>query len=98
VSHAPDLVAEIANELDTWPGVHIEARSEGGALVRYEELELGFVDPERGLVELSFAPLEDEALVLQRTRHSSSTGMPSRPSIRHRNPRELATESRGRPT
>jgi hypothetical protein len=38
------LVDEIANELDSWPGVHIERRADGTALVRYEQLELGVLD------------------------------------------------------
>ena len=29
VSHAAVLVDEVANELDTWPGVHIERRADG---------------------------------------------------------------------
>jgi hypothetical protein len=34
VSRANVLVDEIANELDTWPGVRIERRADGAALVR----------------------------------------------------------------
>jgi hypothetical protein len=63
VSHAAALVDEIANELDTWPGVRIERRSDGAALVRYERLELGVLDRERGVVELSFSHPEHEDLV-----------------------------------
>jgi Family of unknown function (DUF5519) len=57
------LVDEIANELDSWPGVHIERRSGGGAVVRYEHLELGVLDRERGVVELRFSRPEHEELV-----------------------------------
>jgi hypothetical protein len=57
------LVDEIANELDSWPGVRIERRSDGGALVRYEHLELGVLDRERGVVELRFSRPEHEELV-----------------------------------
>ena len=39
------LVDEIANELDTWPGVHAERRADGAAVIRYEELELGVLYP-----------------------------------------------------
>ncbi|HEV3228487.1 MAG TPA: hypothetical protein VGY97_03355, partial [Solirubrobacteraceae bacterium] len=60
MSHAAALVDEIANELDTWPGVRIERRSDGAALVRYERLELGVLDRERGVVELSFSHPEHE--------------------------------------
>jgi hypothetical protein len=63
VSHAAELVAEIANELDTWPGVRIERRSDGAALVRYKDLELGVLAPDRGVVELPFAHLEHDELV-----------------------------------
>ena len=63
VSHAPELVAEIANELDTWPGVHIERRSDGTAVVRYGEVELGVLAPDEGVVELPFAHLEHDELV-----------------------------------
>jgi len=65
VSHAAELVAEIANELDTWPGVRIERRSDGAALVRYKDLELGVLAPDRGVVELPFAHLEHDELVQQ---------------------------------
>jgi hypothetical protein len=63
VSHAADLVAEIANELETWPGVRIERRSDGAALVRYRDLELGALAPDRGVAELPFAHLEHDELV-----------------------------------
>jgi hypothetical protein len=57
------LVDEIANELDSWPGVHIERRSVDLAVVRYEQLELGVLDRERGQVELRFSrPERDELL------------------------------------
>jgi hypothetical protein len=65
VSHASALVDEIANELDTWPGVRIERRPDGAALVRYEELdvELGVLDPDRGVAELRFPSQEHDELV-----------------------------------
>jgi hypothetical protein len=63
VSHAAELVAEIANELDLWPGVQIERRSDGATLVRYEDLELGVLAPDRGVAELPFAHLEHDELV-----------------------------------
>ena len=59
----PELVDEIANELDTWPGVHVEQRAHGAALVRYEQLELGVLDRERGVVELRFSHPEHDELV-----------------------------------
>jgi hypothetical protein len=63
VSRAAALVDEIANELDTWPGVHIEFLSDGDALVRYKQEELGVLAPDRGVAELRFARLEHDELV-----------------------------------
>ncbi len=57
------LVDEIANELDSWPGVHIERRSEDVAVARYERLELGILDRERGVVGLRFSRSEHDELV-----------------------------------
>jgi Family of unknown function (DUF5519) len=59
----PELLDEIANELDTWPGVHIERRSPSITVVRYEQLELGILDRDQGLVELRFSPAERDELV-----------------------------------
>ena len=44
------LVDEIANELVTWPGVRIERRADGAALVRYEHSELGVLYRDQGVV------------------------------------------------
>jgi hypothetical protein len=63
VPHPAALVDEIANELGTWPGVSIERRSEDIALVRYEHLELGTLDRDRGAVELHFSLPEHDELV-----------------------------------
>ena len=63
MSHAAALVDEIANELDTWPGVTIERRSAAVAVARYEGLELGVLDRDRGAVELRFSHPEHEELV-----------------------------------
>jgi Family of unknown function (DUF5519) len=59
----PELIDEVANELDSWPGVHIEPRSDGAHVVRYEQLELGVLDRERGVVELRFSHPEHDELV-----------------------------------
>jgi hypothetical protein len=61
----PDLSAfvdELANELATWPGVRIERRSDGAALVRYEHAELGVIYP-KGVAELPFLGSERDELV-----------------------------------
>jgi hypothetical protein len=63
MSRTDALVDEIANELDAWPGVRIERRDDGAAVVRYEQLELGVLYPERGVAELSFWHPEHDALV-----------------------------------
>jgi hypothetical protein len=63
VSHADALVDEIANELDTWPGVRIERRTDGAAVARYDRLELGVLYPDRGLAELRFPGPEEEELI-----------------------------------
>ena len=63
MSHAAALVDEIANELDTWPGVRIERRSDGAAVVKYEQLELGVLDRDRGVAELQFPDVERDELV-----------------------------------
>ena len=63
MTRAGPLVDEVANELDTWPGVRIEARPDGIAAVIYERFELGLLDRERGLAELRFAPAEHDELV-----------------------------------
>ncbi len=63
MSRATALVDEVASELGSWPGVHIERISESAALVRYERLELGVLDRERGVAELSFPDPEREELV-----------------------------------
>ncbi len=62
MSHAA-LVDEIANELDTWPGVSIERITAATALVRYEQIVLGVVDRDRCVVELRFSHAEHDELV-----------------------------------
>lgn len=57
------LIDEIANELDSWPGVRIEHGADGPALVLYERVELGVLDRERGVVELRFSHPERDELV-----------------------------------
>ena len=63
MSRATALVDEIANELDIWPGVRIERRADGVALVRYEQLELGVLYRDRGVAQLRFSHPEHEELV-----------------------------------
>ena len=63
MSRAEALVDEVASELASWPGVHVERISQSAALVRYEQLELGVLDRERGLAELRFPDPERDELV-----------------------------------
>ncbi len=63
MAHPAALVDEIANELDTWPGVRIARAPDGGALVRYEDVELGVLYRDRGVVELPFLGAEYEELI-----------------------------------
>lgn len=83
MARAAPLVDEIANELDTWPGVRIEARSDGTALVHYEDLELGTLDPDRALVELRFPPPEYRELV-ERGAAEPADSMPASDLIEQR--------------
>jgi hypothetical protein len=62
MAHA-ELVDEIANELDTWPGVGIERVTEATALVRYEQVVLGVLDRDRHVAELRFSHPEHDELV-----------------------------------
>jgi len=63
VSQAAALVDEVANELETWPGVRIERASEHSLLISYDGVELGVLDRESGTAELRFtAPERDEVV------------------------------------
>ena len=62
MAHA-ELIDEIANELDTWPGVGIERITEATALVRYEQVVLGVLDRDRHVAELRFSHPEHDELV-----------------------------------
>ena len=62
MSHSAQ-VDEVASELGGWPGIHIERRSDGVSVVRYEQLELGVLDRDRGVAELRFSHPEHDQLV-----------------------------------
>ena len=82
MSHSAALVDEIANELDTWPGVHTERRADGAAVIRYEQLELGVLDPDRGVAELRFShPVRDELIEHGDAEPADST--PDSDAVRH---------------
>ena len=63
MSRADAVVDDVANELATWPGVRIERRQDGAAVVIYERSELGVLYPERGLAELPFLGPEHDELI-----------------------------------
>jgi hypothetical protein len=63
VSRSAALVDEVANELATWPGVRIERRADGAAVVRYGRSELGFLFRDRGVAELPVLGPEHDELV-----------------------------------
>ena len=57
------VVADVANELATWPGVRIGRRDDGAAVVTYERSELGVLYPDRGVAELPFLEVEHDELI-----------------------------------
>jgi hypothetical protein len=63
VTDVSAFVDEIANELSIWPGVRIERRSDGVAVVRYEGSELGLLYRDRGVVELPVLEVEHDELI-----------------------------------
>lgn len=63
MSHWDAFVDEVANELTTWPGVHIGRREDGAAVVSYERSELGLLYPDRGVAELPFLEPEHDELI-----------------------------------
>ena len=63
MSRATPLVDEIGNELATWPGVRIERRADGAAVVSYEDVELGVLYRERGVAELPVLEAEHDELI-----------------------------------
>jgi hypothetical protein len=63
VTRSAPLVDEIANELSTWPGVRIGRRSDGAALVLYEDSELGVLYRDRGVAELPVLLAEHDELI-----------------------------------
>ena len=75
MSRATAFVDEVANELATWPGVRIERRADGAAVVLYERLVLGILDRGRGAVELGVSHSEHDELI----EHGDAQPDPSRP-------------------
>jgi Luciferase len=63
VSHSQALVDEVANELETWPGVRLQRRSASLLVVSYDDVELGVLDRDRGTAELRFTYPERDEIV-----------------------------------
>jgi hypothetical protein len=63
MGHFEALVDEVANELATWPGIRIERRSDGAALIQYDDVELGVLYLDRGVAELPVLDVEYDELI-----------------------------------
>jgi hypothetical protein len=63
VPRSTALIDEIGNELATWPGVRLQRRADGAAVVVYERSELGVLYPDRGEVELPVLGPEHDELI-----------------------------------
>jgi hypothetical protein len=61
--HPTELVDELANELDTWPGVRIVGAGPNDARVVYDHYEFGILRRESGVAELRFSHPEHEQLI-----------------------------------
>lgn len=62
---AEELAAleQVANELETWPGIRLERRADATAVVHYHHAELGVLHLERGMAELPFLGDERDELI-----------------------------------
>ena len=63
MAHPAELVDELANELDTWPGVRIVGAGPDDSRVLYEQYEFGILRRESGVAELRFSHPEHEELI-----------------------------------
>ncbi len=77
------FVDEIANELNTWPGVRIERRADGAAVVLYEHNELGALYPDRGLAELPVLGRERDELVEHGDAEPAELALPDDVGVSH---------------
>ena len=74
---------EIANELATWPGVRIDRRADGAAVVLYEHNELGVLYPHRGLAELPVLGQERDELVEHGDAEPAELALPDDVGVSH---------------
>ncbi len=77
------FVDEIANELNTWPGVRIERRADGAAVVLHEHNELGVLYPDRGLAELPVLGRERDELVEHGDAEPAELALPDDVGVSH---------------
>ncbi len=81
--HASAFVDEVANELATWPGVRIERRADGAAVVLYEQLQLGVLDRDLGEAKLGVSHAEHEELI-ERGDAEADPSLPYADVVSHR--------------
>ncbi len=62
MSDADAVVDEVANELESWPGVHLERRADDVTVVCYQHVELGTLY-RQGVAELPFLGPERDELI-----------------------------------
>jgi hypothetical protein len=77
------FVYEIANELVTWPGVRVDRRADGAAVVLYEHNELGVLYPDRGLAELPVLGRERDELVEHGDAEPAELALPDEVGVSH---------------
>ena len=63
MSRSAALVDEIVNEVDSWPGVRIDQRADGAAVIRYHQHELGVLYRDRGVAEVRVLRAEHDELI-----------------------------------
>jgi hypothetical protein len=63
MSPAADVVADVANELETWPGVAVARQTDGSIVISYKHSALGVLYPDRGLAELPLYGAERDELL-----------------------------------
>jgi len=62
VSDADAVVDDVANELESWPGIRLERRADDVTVVWYQHVELGVLY-RRGVAELPFLGPERDELI-----------------------------------
>lgn len=63
MSRSAPLVDEVANELNTWPGIRVQRRGDGATEILYEQSTLGILYRDRGVAELPVLTEEHDELI-----------------------------------